>query len=169
MPKFFWDSEGPHLGQSTLGPTISPRDLESQGTNREGSHWKQRTEDQQKPRGFCCHLLSPQQEGVPRRRQSHSCYRSWVTTETGPTLTPMLVTERSDGGREASPELGALQLAFGRVLLIQLRSSRVWVSAALWTVAHWALLSMRFSRQEYWVGCMSYQTVYLASYKWFQQ
>ena len=24
--------------------------------------------------------------------------------------------------------------------------------AAPWTVAHWALLSMRFSRQEYWSG-----------------
>ena len=109
MPKFFGDSEGPHLGQSTLGPTISPRDLESQGTNREGSHWKQTTEDQQKPRGFCCHLL-------PAGRK---------VLLGDLTFTPMLVTERSDGGREAGPELGALQLAFSRVLLIQLRSSRV--------------------------------------------
>ena len=32
--------------------------------------------------------------------------------------------------------------------------SHVWLSAAPWTVAHQALLSMEFSRQEYWrVGC----------------
>ena len=30
--------------------------------------------------------------------------------------------------------------------------SRVGLFAALWTVAHQALLSMRFSRQEYWSG-----------------
>ncbi|CAI9166678.1 unnamed protein product [Rangifer tarandus platyrhynchus] len=42
-----------------------------------------------------------------------------------PTLPATLVTERSDGGLEATPELGALQLAFSRVLLIQLRPSCV--------------------------------------------
>jgi len=32
--------------------------------------------------------------------------------------------------------------------------SHVWLSAAPWTVAHQAFLSMEFSRQEYWrVGC----------------
>ena len=30
--------------------------------------------------------------------------------------------------------------------------SRVWLSAAPWTVAHQASLSMGFSRQEYWCG-----------------
>ena len=30
--------------------------------------------------------------------------------------------------------------------------SRVWLCATLWTVAHQAPLSMRFSRQEYWNG-----------------
>ena len=30
--------------------------------------------------------------------------------------------------------------------------SRVWLFATPWTVAHQALLSMRFSRQEYWSG-----------------
>ena len=30
--------------------------------------------------------------------------------------------------------------------------SCVWLSAALWTVAHQALLPMEFSRQEYWSG-----------------
>ena len=31
--------------------------------------------------------------------------------------------------------------------------SRVWLFATPWTVAHQALLSMEFSRQEYWSGC----------------
>ena len=30
--------------------------------------------------------------------------------------------------------------------------SRVRLSATLWTVAHWASMSMGFSRQEYWSG-----------------
>ena len=30
--------------------------------------------------------------------------------------------------------------------------SRIWLSAAPWTVAHQASLSMEFSRQEYWSG-----------------
>ena len=30
--------------------------------------------------------------------------------------------------------------------------SHVWLSATLWTVAHWAPLSMGFSRQDYWSG-----------------
>ena len=30
--------------------------------------------------------------------------------------------------------------------------SHVWLFSTLWTVAHQALLSMRFSRQEYWSG-----------------
>ena len=32
--------------------------------------------------------------------------------------------------------------------------SRVWLLATLWTVAHQALLSMAFSRQEYWSGLL---------------
>ena len=30
--------------------------------------------------------------------------------------------------------------------------SHVWLFATLWTEAHWAPLSMKFSRQEYWSG-----------------
>ena len=30
--------------------------------------------------------------------------------------------------------------------------SRVWLFATLWSIAHQALLSMKFSRQEYWSG-----------------
>ena len=32
--------------------------------------------------------------------------------------------------------------------------SHVQLFAALWTVAHWAPLSMGFSRQEYWSGLL---------------
>ena len=32
--------------------------------------------------------------------------------------------------------------------------SRVWLFATLWIIAHQALLSMKFSRQEYWSGLL---------------
>ena len=48
------------------------------------------------------------------------------------------------------------------VILLYMRSSLhmlnhfscVWLSVTLWTVAHWAPLSMGFSRQQYWCGLL---------------
>ena len=39
-----------------------------------------------------------------------------------------------------------------QVVCMLSRFSRVWLSAVPWTVAHWALLSMGFSRKGYWSG-----------------
>ena len=47
-------------------------------------------------------------------------------------------------------ELGVLRVAFIRAVVQLL--SRVRLFATSWTVAHQALLSMEFSRQEYWSG-----------------
>ena len=47
-------------------------------------------------------------------------------------------------------ELGVLWVAFIRAVVELL--SRVRLFATSWTVAHQALLSMEFSRQEYWSG-----------------
>ena len=47
-------------------------------------------------------------------------------------------------------ELGVLWVAFIRAVVQLLSRVRLFVTS--WTVAHQALLSMEFSRQEYWSG-----------------
>ena len=113
MPKFSWDSEGPNLGQSTLGPISSAGSLESQGTDREESCWRKRTGDEQKPRGFCCRRLFTSRKLHLRG----SCSQSWDSC-------PGLIDPhhhapnrtQSDESPEAGPELGILRLALSGTL-----------------------------------------------------